>query len=151
MDAFPCADREAEALYQGILLGATHAAHERLEAQLHAANDPVTVRDLEALTRPDIDPTDYSEPMDCERVSMARLYAPDQTSDGWALAAAWFGWLPGRYDTRDAALTAYGYVLVGEAPGALEYLRNRVQGVERRLITVDDLKAYASGVLAGTE
>jgi hypothetical protein len=50
---------------------------------------------------------------------MLRLYEGQGT---YMIACSWFGWLPGHYTTRDAALVAYGYILAGEKAGYLEEL-----------------------------
>lgn len=146
MDVSLFANRDAELVHAGIQRGASSRDRERLEAEKrHTARKPLTVRDLEVIARPDINPNDYADRQtEFEQVGMARLSAPPQGGDGWGLAAAWFGWLPGLYDTRDSALAAYGYVLGGEVPGSIESLRNRVQRSEGRLITLHDLEAFVA-------
>lgn len=69
----------------------------------------------------------------------------------WALAASWYGWLPGVFATREAALLAYGYVLGGERAGHLEDLRDEVPRREDRPIEVYDLIAFAERRRPGTE
>ncbi|WP_437020619.1 hypothetical protein [Streptomyces sp. enrichment culture] len=144
------ATTDAACVLEGAKLGADSSTHERLDEMLRTAVEPVTVPQVEAVTRPDVRPGDYaSRPSGGERLGMARLYAPprDAPESGWGLAAAWAGWLPGAYVDREAALCAYGYLLAGEAPGSLETLRDHVQGTQRRLIAVEDIKALASGSL----
>lgn len=69
-----------------------------------------------------------------EKLGSFKLYRP-AGGDGWALS--WGGaWLPGRYESRDAAVLACGYVLGGEGRGDLEVLRDLTGG---RLIAVADV------------
>ena len=69
---------------------------------------------------------------------MLRLY-PHADGDH-TLACEWFGWLPGHYTTRQAALVAYGYVLGGEDAGYLDKLAvPRPEGY-----TLAEIEAFAA-------
>jgi hypothetical protein len=132
------ASNDAEQVAHGIRLGGKAAM---LDDFLRSMNKPVSVDQLEYITRPDA----YAEhglratPDDrFEHVGMLKISA---TQHGYSIAAEWFGWLPGSYTTRDAALTAYGYVLGGEAHGYLEDIAKRYGGS----ITTEDLQAIAAG------
>ena len=100
---------------------------------------PLTVEALERLTRPDL----YAKRDEEHRMrligetGMLRLYTHD---DDYTIACDWFGWLPGHYTTRKAALAAYGYVLGGENAGYLDRLAQpRPEGY-----TLGELEAFAT-------
>ncbi|GGZ23247.1 hypothetical protein GCM10010387_15450 [Streptomyces inusitatus] len=108
---------------------------DRIERLAHSDWGPARVEEL--LTRP--------VPEGCEQVGLARIYplVDQRGSDARLLAASGYGWLPGSYATREAALLAYGYVLGGEGSGYLEDLRDKITRGERRPIVADDLVAFA--------
>lgn len=143
---------DAELLARGIRLGAAPDRVALLDTALRGAAGPLTADDVERYMHSDWDRwqlaatqvnprSDHVEP-----VGMARLHAPhpDHPEVGWALAATWYGWLPGIYTTREAALLAYGYLLGGESAGFLEELRDQVLRGESRHITVDDIEGFAA-------
>lgn len=110
------AEHDAEQIAHGIRLG---GRGDTLDNALAAVGEPLTVRHLERITRPDLHPLDGGPGLDYETVGMLHLY---KVSDAYTVASEWFGWLPGHYTTRDAALVAYGYVLGGEGAGRLDEL-----------------------------
>lgn len=79
------------------------------------------VEALERLTRPDLyeDQDDDDLSLDVQPLGQLRIH-PSQ--DTHTIACDWYGWLPGHYTTREAALVAYGYVLGGEKAGELDKL-----------------------------
>jgi len=127
---------DAEHVAHGIRLGGRGGV---LEAA--SAGSALTVEALERLARPDL----YASGEEggfrsVGEKGMLRLY-PHADGD-FTLACEWFGWLPGHYATRQAALVAYGYVLGGEGGGCLEELaRPRPQGY-----TLAEIEAFAVGV-----
>lgn len=141
---------DARTIVQGIRLGGSA----EIAAAVEAALGPLGADRIEQLVHPDWDRVQFeeysAEPVSpgAEPVGLARLYPPEQTAaDGltpaWVVAASWYGWLPGRYAGREAALLAYGYVLGHEGGGALEELRDRVARGEDRPIESADLIAFA--------
>jgi hypothetical protein len=127
------ADHDAEQVAHGIRLG---GIGETLDTALGAAGEPLTVAHLEDIARPDLHRQSSPVGNGLEHVGMLGIF---QGPDGYVIAAQWFGWLPGRYTTRDAALIAYGYVLGGEAHGYLEDISKR-----RALLRVEDIEALAA-------
>lgn len=125
------ADHDAALVAHGIRLGGKGDA---LANALHAAGQPLTVDDLERIARPDLSRRATQQGDGFEHVGMCQI-AP--TDNGYALAAQWFGWLPGRYATRDVALAAYGYVLGGEGFG---YLNDLVKRWGDRAVTAEDIQ-----------
>lgn len=131
------ADHDAEQVAHGIRLG---GRGQTLDAA--PAGQPLTVSDLERLTRPDIyepdeeaDP-DYEDPPQWGPGGQLQVH---QASDTYTIAADWCGWLPGHYVTRDAALVAYGYVLGGEAAGPLD----KLAGARAAGYTLSEIEAFA--------
>ena len=124
---------------------AEHVAHGiRLGGRGHLldavyTSKPLTVGDLEWLTRPDLyEPGEGGEPHRIGKLGMLRLY-PHADGD-FTIACEWFGWFPGHYATRDAALAAYGYVLGGETAGPLDKLAQpRAEGY-----TLAEIEAFAA-------
>lgn len=144
-------------LLKGIRLGGGPATVAAVEAA-RADSGSFTVEDLERHAHRDWDRMQFEEYSSsrvsegAQPVGLARVYGPDDGPLGketWAVAAAWYGWLPGIYDSRAAALLAYGYVLGGERHGLLEELRNQVNRTERRAIEPADLISYAEGQAVG--
>lgn len=127
------ADQDAEHVAHGIRLG---GRGHLLDAE--ADGQPLTVRDLEGIARPDIRRS--GGPGDgYETIGMLRLYQGPET---YTIATSWSGWLPGHYATRQAALVAYGYVLGGEDAGYLDELTQpRPDGY-----TLAELEAFAARV-----
>lgn len=125
------ADDNAEYVAHGIRLG---GKADKLDAAISAAGEPLSVTDLERIARPDL--SDHGEESGdrSEHVGMLKISA---TQHGYSIAARWFGWLPGCYATREAALTAYGYVLGGEAHGYLDDI------AKRGTLAVEDIEAAA--------
>jgi len=132
------ADHDAEQVAHGILLSGKANI---LDAAVSTASKPLSVSDLERTTRPGIAPRRKKDGDDFEYVGMLKIAAGERD---YAIAAQWFGWLPGPYATRDAALAAYGYILGGETHGYLDALRNQVVRGEGRPITLEDLNAFAT-------
>ena len=164
LDAFTRAERTAmdnptvhatpewPVVIKGIRLGGDPAVVAAVEAAKAAAGEDFTMEDLERHAHPDWDRVQFEAysrgpvSQGAQRVGLARLYGPDDSpvgKDTWAVAASWYGWLPGIYSSREAALLAYGYVLGHERGGLLEELRNRVNRREQRAIQPADLIAYA--------
>ncbi|MEC3995029.1 hypothetical protein VSR01_16410 [Actinacidiphila sp. DG2A-62] len=147
---------DARIIGKAIRLGGSREIIAALDAAL--TEGPLTPDRIERLAHPDWDRVAFeeeaSEPVSegAEAVGLARLYGPEQTSargriagrpPSWGVAASWYGWLPGMYEDRTAALLAYGYVLGGEGAGPLEELRNRINRGERRPIGTSDLVVFA--------
>jgi hypothetical protein len=137
------ANHEAECVGYGISLGGSGT---QVHNAIHAATAPLSVDDLERIFRPDSHAT-YAERTREEtsngwdRIGMLKM---SRTPDGrYSIAAQWHGWFPGSYASRDVALTAYGFILGGEAAGYLEELRDQVVCGEQRAITIEDLNAFA--------
>lgn len=109
------ANSDAEHVGRGIQLG---GKGDRLDQALSEESEPLTVTRLERIMRPDLgdDPHDPAG-RGLEQMGMCLI---SKTGDSYGLAARWFGWLPGHYDSREAALVAYGYVLGGESAGYLD-------------------------------
>lgn len=110
------ASPEAEHVAHGIRLGGRgHLLDQAVSSQ------PFTVEALERIIRPDLyDEQDDDElSLDAQPLGRLRVY-PSQ--DSHTIACDWYGWLPGHYTTRDAALVAYGYILGGEKAGPLDKL-----------------------------
>lgn len=127
------ANPDAEHVAHGIRLGGRGDTLD--EAPV---GQPLTVEALEHLTRPDLyEPAEDGETRRVGDTGMLRLYLH---ADGdYTIACEWFGWLPGHYVTRDAALVAYGYVLGGETAGRLDELAvPRADG-----FTLDEIEAFA--------
>lgn len=103
-------------------------------------SQPLTVEALERLARPDLhEPGEGGEARRVGELGMLRLH-PHADGD-YTIACEWFGWLPGHYTTRYAALAAYGYVLGGESAGPLEMLtRPRAAGY-----ALAEIEAFAAG------
>jgi hypothetical protein len=128
---------------------AEHVAHGiRLGGRGHLLDDapdspPLTIEALERLTRPDLyEPDEDGETRPVGEMGMLRLY---QASETFTIACEWFGWLPGHYTTRQAALVAYGYVLGGEDAGYLDKLAApRPEGYT--LAEIEDFAAGASAI-----
>ncbi|MFF5668815.1 hypothetical protein ACFY8S_01540 [Streptomyces hygroscopicus] len=155
------AHEDVTVLVHGVRAGGDPDRVESLETALRRADGrPLTVEELEAAVLLQWDRVTYEEQrrMDAEErpvspgaeaVGFARIYPPEQASalpgqaPAYALAASWYGWLPGVYATRKAALLAYGYVLGGEAAGNLEELRGQVLRRERQPIGVRDLITFS--------
>lgn len=126
------ANHDAEQVAHGIRLGGRAAV-------IDATPDdqPLTVAGLERLTRPDLQPHNESPGLDYESVGMLHIYKVRET---YTIACEWFGWLPGHYTTREAALTAYGYILGGENAGPLDRLTQpRIDGY-----TLAEIEAFAA-------
>jgi hypothetical protein len=143
---------DARVIAKGIRLSGSREIVAALEAAL--TEGPLTPDRIERFAHPDWDRVAFEEKSGeavsegAEAVGLARLYDPSQTavpgrSPSWGVAASWYGWLPGMYEDRTAALLAYGYVLGGEGDRPLEGLRDRVNRRERRPITTDDLIMFA--------
>lgn len=128
------ADHDAELIAEGIRLGGKSAA---LDEALATARDPLAVGRLEGIARPDLSGHAVERFDGFEHVGMCKI---SDTQHGYVVAAEWFGWLPGTYSTRDAALTAYGYVLGGEAHGYLNDIAKQLGGS----VTVEDFQALAA-------
>ncbi|MET8746871.1 hypothetical protein [Streptomyces sp. NPDC004728] len=144
---------DAQTIERGIRLGGSTEIVANLEAAL--AEGPLTPDRIEHLAHPDWDRIELEErvneprPEDGDSVGLARLYGSEKTdapglAPTWALAASWYGWLPGAYASREAALLAYGYILGGENSGELEELRDQVARAEHRPITQADLTDFAT-------
>lgn len=126
-------------------IDAEHVAHGiRLGGRGHlldaaSADQALTVQALERLARPDIHgPDEGGEERRVSEVGMLRLYC--HTDGDHTIACDWFGWLPGHYTTREAALAAYGYVLGGEGAGHLDELAQpRLEGY-----TLAEIEAFAA-------
>jgi len=132
------ADHDAEQVAHGIRLG---GRGEKLDAA--PVDRPLNVGDLERLTRPDLyEPGEdrdenYEDPPAWGPGGQLRIH---HVSDTYTIACDWFGWLPGHYVTRDAALVAYGYVLGGEKAGPLDKLAQpRLEGY-----TLAEFEAFAA-------
>jgi hypothetical protein len=145
---------DARVIGKGIRLGGSPEIVAALEAAL--AEGPLTPDRIERFAHPDWDRVEFEEEQQdpvtagFELVGFARLCGPDQKDTpglppSWSVAASWFGWLPGTYEDRTAALLAYGYVLGCEGGGPLEDLRNRINRRERRPINSGDLIAFVEG------
>ncbi|MDX3345905.1 hypothetical protein PV387_03495 [Streptomyces sp. ME02-6987-2C] len=143
---------DARTIAKGIRLGGASDIVRALDEAL--TDGPLTPDRIEQLAHPDWDRVQFEEesgkPVSegADAVGLARLYDPEQTGPAhrqgsWGVAASWYGWLPGAYASRDAALLAYGYVLGQEGPGLLERLRDEVCRRERRPIDAADLIAFA--------
>lgn len=152
MTAIAAAHDDARVIGKGIRLGGSREIVAALEAAL--AEGPLTPDRIERFAHPDWDRVTFEEQSSkpvskgADAVGFARLYGPDQagrpgSAPSWAVAASWFGWLPGLYGDRTTALLAYGYVLGGEGTGNLEELRNTVLRGERRPIELADLIVFA--------
>lgn len=148
----PTAHEDARVIGKGIRLGAGREIVAALDAAL--TEGPLTPDRIERLAHPDWDRLTFeeesTEPVSegVEPVGLARLYGPGQTAapgraPSWAVAASWYGWLPGTFEDRTAALLAYGYALGCEGAGPLERLRDQVCRRERRPIHAGDLVAFA--------
>ena len=128
------ADQDVEHVAHGIRLGGRGHL-------LDAAPDSpaLSIEALERLTRPDLyEPDEDGETRTVGETGMLRLYS--HTDGDYTIACEWFGWLPGHYTTRDAALTAYGYVLGGENAGYLDKLAvPRAEGY-----TLAEIEAFAA-------
>ncbi|MEZ3180816.1 hypothetical protein KYY02_19610 [Streptomyces pimonensis] len=143
---------DARIIGKGIRLGGAPEIVRALDAAL--AEGPLTPDRIEQLAHPDWDRLTFEEQTSrpvsegADAVGLARLYGPDEMdaaglTPSWGLAAAWYGWLPGTYTDRTAALLAYGYILGNESGGLLEELRDRITRDQRRPITSSDLIAFA--------
>jgi hypothetical protein len=143
---------DARVIGKGIRLGGAPEIVRALDAAL--TEGPLTPDRIEQLAHPDWDRVEFEEQAGtpasegAETVGLARLYGPDQMdaaglTPAWGLAAAWYGWLPGTYEDRTAALLAYGYVLGNESGGLLEELRDRITRDQRRPINAGDLIVFA--------
>ncbi|MGX1514021.1 hypothetical protein [Streptomyces collinus] len=152
MTSVATAYEDARIIGKGIRLGGSPEIVAALEAAL--AEGPLTPDRLERLAHPDWDRLTFeeeaSEPVSegADAVGLARLYGPVQMGRpprpaSWTVAASWWGWLPGAYASREAALLAYGYVLGGEGRGPLEELRDTVLRGEGRPIEIGDLVVFA--------
>ncbi|MFJ4791811.1 hypothetical protein [Kitasatospora purpeofusca] len=81
-----------------------------------------------------------------ETVGPFTLYSPAgaETSIGWLISRG-PDWLPGTFDSRDAALLAIGLVLGGEATFRLADIRDHYAPARTsRAITVEHITAYAA-------
>nr|BEK65766.1 hypothetical protein KPHV_29930 [Kitasatospora purpeofusca] len=78
-----------------------------------------------------------------ETIGDFAIYAPTGDTTGWTLAKGG-AWLPGAYDTRDAALLAVGIVLGGESTILLDDLRDQVYRSGAQTITVEDIAKIAT-------
>jgi hypothetical protein len=145
---------DARIIAKGIRLSGSREIVTALEAAL--TEGPLTPDLIERFAHPDWDRVTFEEeagePVSegAEAVGLARLYGPGQTAapglpPSWCVAASWYGWLPGAYEDRTAALLAYGYVLGGECHGPLEDVRNQVNRRERRPMSSGDLAAFVEG------
>jgi hypothetical protein len=143
---------DARIIGKGIRLGGSREIVAALEAAL--AEGPLTPDRIEQVAHPDWDRVAFEEEVStpaspgAEVVGLAHLYPLDETNPlrlpgSWHVAASWYGWLPGAYADRTAALLAYGYVLGDEGAGPLEQLRDRVNRRERRPINTGDLIQFA--------
>ncbi|MEZ7005844.1 hypothetical protein [Streptomyces sp. AD55] len=156
----PTMHSDVTVLVHGVRAGGDPRRVDSLEAALRrAAGRPLTVEELEAAVLLDWDRVEYEERRrwqaaelpapGVETLGFARLYPPGQTAalpgqpPAYALAASWYGWLPGVYATRAAGLTAYGYVLGGETAGPLEELRDQILRGQRRPIDAHDLITFS--------
>ncbi|MEV0556179.1 hypothetical protein AB0I27_22355 [Streptomyces sp. NPDC050597] len=131
------ADHDAEQVARGIRLGGRGQILDEAPA-----GPPLTVAGLERLTRPDIYEPDeeLDEDEDPPTWGAGGQLQVHQASDTYTLSAAWWGWLPGHYVTRDAALVAYGYVLGGEKTGPLDKLAQpRLEGY-----TLAEIETFAA-------
>lgn len=147
---------------KGVRAGGDLDRVKSLETALHRTGRPLTVEELEAAVLLQWDRVEYEERRQwvatdpvapgVEAFGFARLYPPAQTSalpgqvPAYSVAASWYGWLPGVYATREAAVMAYGYVLGGETPRRLEDLRDQVLGGEGRPVEVRDFIALADAI-----
>lgn len=132
------ADQDAEQVAHGIRLG----GRGHLLDQALAAGEPLTVQHLERIARPDLQQSSEGPGIDHETLGMLHLY---KVSETYTLACEWFGWLPGHYTTRQAALVAYGYILGGENAGYLDKLAvPRLEGY-----TLAEIEAFAAGDRSG--
>lgn len=124
---------DAELIAEGIRLS---GKAEAVDDFVRSMSRPVSVDQLEYITRPDAF-AEYglraAAGLGFEHVGMLKIAAVE---GGFTIAALWFGWLPGVYATRDAALVAYGYALGGEQHGHLEDLTRGGSS-----ITADDVRA----------
>lgn len=147
--ATTAAPKDASLIVKGIRLGGSTDVVAALDAAL-ADGGPLTPDSIERFAHPDWDRVTFEQqarelvPSGAEVVGLARLYGPDEIDapglrPSWALAAAWYGWLPGIFDSRTAALIAYGYVLGREQHGPLEDLRDRIVRGQGRPVEVSDL------------
>lgn len=127
------ADHDAERVAHGMRLGGKGDA---LDAALAEAQRPLTVAQVEKIARPDLGPSNSGRGLDHERVGALKLY---RVTDTYTIATDDFGWLPGHYVDRDAALVAYGYVLGGEGAGTLD----KVKAPAPQGIAVEEIEAYA--------
>lgn len=129
------ADHDAEQVAHGIRLGGRGQ-------MLDAAPDsrPLGIEALERLARPDVyEPDEDGETHPVGETGMLHVY---KVSETYTIACEWFGYLPGHYVTRDAALVAYGYVLGGENAGPLDKLAvPRLEGY-----TLEEIEAFAAKV-----
>jgi hypothetical protein len=143
---------DARVIAKGIRLGGSREIVAALEAAL--VEGPLTPDRIEQVAHPDWDRIQFeehaSEPVaeGARPVGLCRLYDPVQMGAAprpasWGVAAAWWGFLPGAYASREAALLAYGYVLGREGAGMLEELRDTVLLGEGRPIEAADLIAFA--------
>lgn len=123
------ADQDAEHVAHGIRLG----GRGHLLDGVYAAK-PLTIGDLEWLMRPDL----YEGQRKPRPGGMLRVH-PHPDGD-YTIACDWFGWLPGHYTTREAALAAYGYVLGGENAGHLDKLAQP----RREGYTLEEIEAFAA-------
>ncbi|WP_413808132.1 hypothetical protein [Streptomyces sp. OE57] len=163
----PAPHGDVAALIHGVRAGGIPHRAESLETALRqAAGRPLTVEELEAAALLQWDRLTYEEqrrmnaeerPVSpgVEAVGFARIYPPKQASalpgqaPAYGVAASWYGWLPGIYATRTAALMAYGYLLGGEEAGLLEELRDQILRGERRPIEVHDLITFSERTSRG--
>lgn|GEM_PF-6224395 len=128
------ASTDAEHVAHGIRLGGRGRP---LDDALAAAREPLDVPGLEGIARPDLKPADEGPGFEYETIGMLHLY---EVAGTYKIATRWFGWLPGHYDSRAAALVAYGYVLGGEQPGLLSRLTSpRADGY-----TLAEIEAFAT-------
>lgn len=131
------ANGDAEHVAHGIRLGGKGALLDAV-----GPGQQLTVSDLEQLARPDLYEPDPAEDQESWRQpgpeGMVRIYCYTQHGD-YDVACDWFGWVPGHYATREAGLTAYGYLLGGEQAGELEEMVK-----EQRPHTVTDIERFAA-------
>ncbi|MFJ4668965.1 hypothetical protein [Kitasatospora purpeofusca] len=81
-----------------------------------------------------------------ERIGPFTLYSPAgaETGIGWSISRG-SDWLPGTFDSRDAALLAIGLVLGGEATLRLADIRDHhAPARTSRAITVEHITTYAA-------
>lgn len=132
------ANHDAEQVAHGIRLGGRgHLIDTAPASQL------LDIEALERIACPDLyEPDENGERHPAGGMGTLRLY---QVKDTYTVACEWFGWLPGHYTTREAALTAYGYVLGGENVGLLEKLAApRPEGY-----TLTEIEAFAAAASTG--